>query len=94
MVDYNYENNKVDKLKGDIYISGRLSPDFTIQAGQAIMTSEDEHFRSFYFSGKIEKMDIRKMFGSLQQSQILNQSPERQRRENLEATSIMAIGIG
>lgn len=55
MIEYNNESRKVDKISGDIYISGWLLSDYTIQQGQATITSDKEHFKSFGFSGKIEK---------------------------------------
>jgi len=44
-------------------VSGWLLPDFSVQQGQAVMTSDKEHFSSFDFSGKAEKMAINKILG-------------------------------
>lgn len=55
LVDYEKDGRTI-KLTGDIYLSGWLLPDYTIQQGQAIMTSDKKHFRSFDFTGKAEKM--------------------------------------
>jgi hypothetical protein len=53
LVDYN--GARTTKLSGLLYVSGRLLPDYTIQNGQAIMTSDEEHCKLFTFSGKAEK---------------------------------------
>ncbi len=58
LVDYNHEINKTRAIKGYIYLSGWLLPDFMIRDGQAVMTSEDEHLRMFDFTGKAEKMSV------------------------------------
>jgi hypothetical protein len=54
LVDYNEELHRTTKLSGSIFVSGWLLPDYTIQQGQAIMTSDEEHFKLFTFSGKAE----------------------------------------
>ncbi len=69
LVDYNSQTRKTNKLTGDLYVSGWLLPDLSIQQGQAVMTSDKEHFKLFDFSGKAEKMDINLelLFKGLQQ---------------------------
>ncbi|MGA2914455.1 MAG: hypothetical protein ABSE89_00300 [Sedimentisphaerales bacterium] len=63
LVDYNYETNKTDKIEGYIYISGWLLPDWTIRDGQAIMTSDTERLRMFYFKAKAGKMSLNRLLG-------------------------------
>jgi hypothetical protein len=61
LVEYNNENRKVDKISGDIYVSGWLIPDYTIQQGRVIITSDKKHFKSFDFSGKAGKMGMKSL---------------------------------
>jgi hypothetical protein len=55
LVDYNGATNRTNKLSGFIFVSGWLLPDYTIQQGQVVMTSDEEHCKLFTFSGKAEK---------------------------------------
>ena len=61
LIDYDRQNRKTLKLTGDIYVSGWLLPDLSIQQGQAVMTSDKEHFRSFDFSGRAKKGGMESM---------------------------------
>jgi hypothetical protein len=58
LVDYNYKNKTTSALKGDIYLSGWLLPDYTVRDGQAFMTSKKESVRVFTFAGKAGKMGV------------------------------------
>ena len=55
LVDYNGATYRTNKLSGLVFVSGWLLPDYTIQQGQVIMTSDKEHCKLFTFSGKAEK---------------------------------------
>jgi hypothetical protein len=58
MMEYdNAAGGKVKKINGDIYITGWLAPDFTIQRGEVFLTSDDKHFKSLSYSGKAEKYE-------------------------------------
>ena len=61
LVEYDNKNHKVDKISGNIYVSGWLVPDYTIQQGRVIITSDKKHFKSFSFSGKAEKIDTKNL---------------------------------
>jgi hypothetical protein len=69
LVEYNNaEGGKVRKVNGDIYITGWLAPDFTIQRGQAVITSDNKHYEAFDFEGKAEKiMDMDVLIKALRQ---------------------------
>lgn len=56
LVDYNGALHRTTKLSGSIFVSGWLLPDYTIQQGQVIMTSDEKHCKLFTFSGKAEKV--------------------------------------
>lgn len=61
MVEYNNEKGKgtAIKLSGDIYVTGWLAPDYTINRAQAFITSDQKHFKLCTFSGKAEKFEAR-----------------------------------
>ena len=63
MVEYNNDQGGgVKKVSGDIYVTGWLAPDFTIQRGQAILTSDNKHYKTLTYTGKAEKMMDFQMF--------------------------------
>lgn len=69
MVEYNNEKGGgVRKVSGEIYVKGWLAPDFTIQRGQAVLTSDNKHFQTFTYEGKAEKiMDLEAIIKSIRQ---------------------------
>ncbi len=69
LVEYNNaEGGKVRKVNGDIYITGWLAPDFTIQRGRVVITSDNKHYEAFDFEGKAEKfIDFKALIESMQQ---------------------------
>jgi hypothetical protein len=68
LVDYNGATGLTNKLTGYIFVSGWILPDYTIQQGQAFMTSDEEHCKLFTFSGKAEKAsrDMEQLLKALQ----------------------------
>ena len=51
-----YRKSRVRRVSGAIYVNGWLGPDFTIEKGRVIITSDKKHFKMFTFSGQAGKI--------------------------------------